>query len=132
MRKFTVTRAALFGLMPAAALSLAGCDKKPEEASQDMPAPALSESASPENEAIAQSAEPGEPEQSEKAATDVPLRTPVEPGPGRNSGAQEDDAVSAPKPTHPAAPQEAKPVDPHAGHDMSTMSNHAMEGMEHK
>ena len=131
MRSFILTRAALFGLMPAAALLLAGCDRKPEEASQDS-VPALSESAAPENETIAESLEPGEPEQSEKAATDVPLRTPVEPGPGRNSGAQEDDAVSAPKPTHPAAPQEAKPVDPHAGHDMSTMSNHAMEGREHK
>jgi len=131
MRSFILTRAALFGLMPAAALLLAGCDRKPEEASQDS-VPALSESAAPENETIAESLEPGEPEQSETAAADVPLRTPVEARPGRNSGAQEDDAVSAPKPTHPAAPQEAKPVDPHAGHDMSTMSNHAMEGREHK
>ena len=132
MRKFNVNRAALCGLMPTAALLLAGCDRKPEEASQDMPAPALSESAAPETEAIAESLEPGEPEQSEKAAADVPLRTPVEPGPGRNNGAQEVDAGSVPKVTQPAAPQEAKPVDPHASHDMSTMSNHAMEGMEHK
>ena len=131
MRKFTVTRAALCGLMSTAALLLAGCDRKPEEASQDS-VPALSESAAPENETIAESLEPGEPEQSEKAATDVPLRTPVEHRPGRNSGAQEDDAGSVPKVTQPAAPQEAPPVDPHAGHDMSTMSNHAMEGMEHK
>ena len=131
MRSFIRTRAALFGLMPAAALLLAGCDRKPEEASQDS-VPALSESAAPENETIAESLEPGEPEQSETAAADVPLRTPVEPRPGRNSGAQEDDAGSVPKATQPAAPQEAQPVDPHAGHDMSTMSNHAMEGMEHK
>ena len=132
MRKFTVTRAAFFGLMPAAALSLAGCDKKPEEASQDMPAPALSESASPENEAVAQSAQPSGPELPEKAATDVPLRTQVEARPGRNSGAPEDDAGSVPKATQPPAPHEPQPVDPHAGHDMSTMSNHAMEGREHK
>ena len=131
MRSFILTRAALFGLMPAAALLLAGCDRKPEEASQDS-VPALSESAAPENETIAASLETGEPEQYEKAATDVPLRTPVEPRPGRNSGAQEDDAGSVPKATQPAAPQEALPVDPHADHDMSTMSNHAMEGMEHK
>lgn len=131
MRSFILTRAALFGLMPAAALLLAGCDRKPEEASQDS-VPALSESAAPENETIAESLEPGEPEQSETAAADVPLRTPVEPRPGRNSGAQEDDAGSVPKATQRPAPQEAQPVDPHAGHDMSTMSNHAMEGMEHK
>ena len=131
MRSFILTRAALFGLMPAAALLLAGCDRKPEEASQDS-VPALSESAAPENETIAASLETGEPEQYEKAATDVTLRTPVEPRPGRNSGAQEDDAGSVPKATQPAAPQEALPVDPHADHDMSTMSNHAMEGMEHK
>ncbi|KHK93417.1 MAG: hypothetical protein R3E11_00120 [Sphingobium sp.] len=132
MRSFILTRAALFGLMPAAALLLAGCDRKPEEASQDMPVPAISESAAPENETIAASLETGEPEQYEKAATDVPLRTPVEPRPGRNSGAPENEVGSVPKATQPAAPQEALPVDPHAGHDMSTMSNHAMEGMEHK
>lgn len=131
MRKFTVTRAALCGLMPTAALLLAGCDRKPEEASQAS-VPALSESAAPKNETIAESLEPGEPEQSEKAATDVPLRSPIEPKPGRNSGAQEDDAGSVSKAPQSAAPQEAQPVDPHAGHDMSTMSNHAMEGMEHK
>ena len=131
MRSFILTRAALFGLMPAAALLLSGFDRKPEDASQDS-VPALSESAAPKNETIAESLEPGEPEQSETAAADVPLRTPVEPRPGRNSGAQKDDAGSVPKATQPAAPQEALPVDPHADHDMSTMSNHAMEGMEHK
>jgi hypothetical protein len=132
MRSFILTRAALFGLLPAVALLLAGCDRKPEEASQDMSVPALSDSAAPENEMIPESLEPGEPEQADKAATDVPLRTPVELRPGRSSGAPENEAGSVPKATQPAAPQEALPVDPHAGHDMSTMSNHAMEGMEHK
>jgi len=85
MRKCLLTRAALYGLIPAAALSLAGCEKERVEASRDN-VPAISQSASTKNEMIAESPEAGGPQQSENAAADISFRTPVETTPA-NSGA---------------------------------------------
>ena len=128
MNNFNRFHLCLF-ILPVALLGLTGCDQEqsqsPQESAQTAPVPAGDEPAATvaEDTPDAQSAVP----------TAVRREKPVEnmsfpkkqtrPAPAVN--------VPGPKPTASPAVTPTETSDPHAGHDMSTMSDEDMKAMGH-
>ena len=132
MHKLGLIRAALFGIGPVAALALAGCDKTSAPVPEGTPATetaieasvAVSSETVPTDNAtgnVRASATPSEP-----AA--APSRTPAAVAPKLPKAASPAPAAS-PKPR--PSPTPTVSADPHAGHDMSTMSDEDMKQMGH-
>ncbi len=132
MCKLNLTRAALYGIMPAAVLALAGCDGTsapvPEEApatetALKAPVAAPTESVPLDNSTgdVSASATTSQPETlpSRKPAA-VALKPPTAASPA---------PAASPKPR--PSPTPTVSADPHAGHDMSTMSDEDMKQMGH-
>lgn len=130
MCKLNLTRAALFGIMPVAVLALAGCDKTSapvpdgtpaSEAAIEAPVAVSAETVPTDNATGNMSASATT---SERAA--APSRTPAIVAPKPPKAAPPAPAAS-PRPR--PSPTPTVSADPHAGHDMSTMSDEDMKQM---
>lgn len=121
-------------LIPATLLGLTGCDQEPApEPSAAIAAEAVSanaeqgpaaEATASNPDAAAREAPPEDKARGTAATTRLP---------GGNPAIAEKPAPAAalPKPTPSPSVTSAAPADPHAGHDMSSMSGHDMEDMDH-
>lgn len=132
MRKLNLTRAALFGIMPVAVLALAGCDKTSAPVPDGTPA---SETAIEAPVAVSAETVPTDNATgnvSASATTSEPAAAPSR----RPAVVVPKLPKAAPPAPTPAASPRPRPsptvsADPHAGHDMSTMSDEDMKQMGH-
>ena len=113
-------------LLPALVLGLAGCDEASTPAPDTAPeAPLVEAPAAAPDEAPA----PAAPEVDAAPAADPGVKAVSEPAPAAQPAARPKPSTS-PAPAE-RAPAETEPADPHAGHDMSEMSDDEMKAMGH-
>lgn len=122
MRPVTLAFAGKLLVVPACLLTLAACGD---------PAKPVDDGAPAAETAIATSA-PTEPEVAATPATDEPVAVPAQaPSPSSAPAASARKASPAHAATPAPTPTATVAADPHAGHDMSNMSEDDMEAMGH-
>ncbi|MGN3974143.1 hypothetical protein [Tsuneonella sp. SYSU-LHT278] len=124
MSSSAVSRAGKLLLVPAIIAMLAGCDSPAEQAAGDPPAAEeITAVPAPETAAASTETETAMPAAPSTAASARPAAAP-DPAATKAAAPR---AAAKPSPAATAAPA----TDPHAGHDMSTMSEKDMKKMGH-